>query len=156
MFLFYLSMRTDSVLRRARVRIFNALKSQTLVKSYMENPFLFLKIFLFFINYIYGRVTYFISFSTFCFLTNVLQLVDVEILFLLNIKILLYCCGHIKINAGPKQSSLTFSGQWNLMALLLMNLLKFHYCRDIPQNAISTYIFPKPSLILLMTVNMVG
>ena len=39
MFLFHLSMPTDSVLRRARVRIFNALKSQTRVKSYMENPF---------------------------------------------------------------------------------------------------------------------
>ena len=95
----------------------------------MENPLLFLKIFLFFINYVYSRLIYFISFSTFCFLTNVLQVVDVEILFLLYIKILLYCFADIEINPLPKQSSKTFS-HWNLIALLLINLSKFHYYRD--------------------------
>ena len=95
----------------------------------MENPLIFLKIFLFFINYAYSRQIYFISFSTFCFLTNVLQVVDVEILFLLYIKILLYCFGDIEINPLPKQSSKTFS-HWNLIALLLINLSKFHYYRD--------------------------
>ena len=95
----------------------------------MENPLLFLKIFLFFINYVYSRLIYFISFSTFCFLTNVLQVVDVEILSLLYIKILLYCFGDIEINPLPKQSSKTFS-HWNLIALLLINLSKFHYYRD--------------------------
>ena len=95
----------------------------------MENPLIFLKIFLFFINYTYSRQIYFISFSTFCFLTNVLQVVDVEILFLLYIKILLYCFGDIEINPLPKQSSKTFC-HWNLMGLLLINLSKFHYYRD--------------------------
>ena len=95
----------------------------------MENPSLFLKVVLFFINYIYARLIYFISFSTFCFLINVLQMVDVEILFLLYIKILLYCFGDIEINPLPKESSKTFC-HCNLMALFLMNLSKFHYYRD--------------------------
>ena len=94
----------------------------------MQNPLLFLKIFLFFINHIYARIIYFISFSTFRFLTNVLQVVDVEI-FLLYIKILLYCFGDIEINPLPKESSKTFC-HCNLMALFLMNLSKFHYYRD--------------------------
>ena len=71
----------DGVLWGARVGFFNAFKFQTQVKSNMKNPLLFLKIFLFFINYVYARLIYLISFSTFCFLTNILQLVDVEILF---------------------------------------------------------------------------
>ena len=81
MFLLYLSMAADSVTWRTRVGIFNAFKSQIQVKPNMENPLLFLKIFLFFINYINARLIYFIFFSTFCFLTNVLQVVVVEILF---------------------------------------------------------------------------
>ena len=73
-----------------------------------------LKIFLFFINYIYARLNFYDqTFSKFRFLTNILQLVDIEILFLLYIKILLYFCGDIEINPGPKQSSLTFC-DWNL------------------------------------------
>ena len=78
----------DNDLRRARVGIFNAFKSQIQVKPNMKNPLLFLKIFLFFIDCIYARLIYFMSFSTFSFLTNVLQLVDVDILFLLYIKTL--------------------------------------------------------------------
>ena len=74
-------MPVDGVLRRARVGIFNALKFQTKVKSNMKNPLLFLKIFLFFINYIYATLIHLISFSTFRFLTNILQLVDVDIFF---------------------------------------------------------------------------
>ena len=117
----------DGVLWLARVSIFNAFKFQTQVKSNMKNPFLFLRIFLFFISYIYARLIYLISFSTFRFLTNILQLVDVEIryFFLLYIKILLYFCGDIEINPGPKQSPLTFC-QWS-----------FVYYRGILQNAIS-------------------
>ena len=98
----------NGVLWRARVGIFNAFKFQTQVKSNMKNPLLFLKIFLFFINYIYARLIYLISFSTFRFLTNIFQLVDVEILFLLYSKILLCCCSGIEINPGPKRSSWTF------------------------------------------------
>ena len=113
----------DGVLWRARVGIFNAFKFQTQVKSNMKNPLLFLKIFLFFINYIYARLIYLISFSTFRFLTNILQLVDVEILFLLYIKILLYCCGDIEINPGPKRSSLTFC-HWNLNGVAAHEFIK--------------------------------
>ena len=72
------------------------------------------KIFLLCINYIYARLNFhYQTFSKFLFLTNILQLVDVEILFLQYIKILLYFCGDIEINPGPKRSSLTFC-DWNL------------------------------------------
>ena len=74
----------------------------------MKNQLPFLKIFLFFINYIYARQIYLIFFIAFLFLTNILQLEDVEILFLLCIKFLLYFCDDIDVNPGPKQSSLTF------------------------------------------------
>ena len=103
----------DGVLWHARVGIFTASKFQTQVKSNMKNPLLFLKILLFFINCIYARLIYLISFSTFRFLRKILQLVDVETLFLISIKILLYFCGDIEINPGPKRSSLTFC-HWNL------------------------------------------
>ena len=82
----------------------------------MENPLLFLKIFLFFINYIYARLNHLSLYSAFCLLTNILQLVDIEICFLPFIKILLYCCDCIEINPGSKQSSLTFC-HWNLNAI---------------------------------------
>ena len=122
-FFFYLSMPIDGVLWRARVGIFNAFKFQTQGKSNMKNPLLFLKIFLFFIYYINARLIYLISLSTFCFLTNILQLVDVEILFSLYIKILLYCCGDIEINPGPKRSSLTFC-HWNLNGVASHEFIK--------------------------------
>ena len=79
-------MSTDSVLWYSRVCIFNAFKSQTQGKLNMKYPFLLLKLFLFFISYIYVRLVCFISFPTFCFLTNVLEVVDVEIPFSLYIK----------------------------------------------------------------------
>ena len=101
----------------------------------MENTSLFLEIILFFINYINAKLIHSIFFSLFRFLTSVLQAVDVDILFLLNIKILLYSCGDIEINLGSKQSSFTFC-RWNLNGLLLKNLLKIHYCRDILQKPI--------------------
>ena len=82
----------------------------------MENPLLFLKIFLFFINYIYAKLNRLSLYSAFCLLTDVLQVVDIEICFLPCIKILLYCCGDIEINPGSKQSSLTFC-HWNLNAI---------------------------------------
>ena len=104
----FVACKSRYVLWRARVGIFNAFEFQTQVKSNMKNPLLFLKIFLLFINYIYATLIYLISFSKFRFLTNILQLLDVEILFLLYIKILLYFCGDIEINPGPKRSSLTF------------------------------------------------
>ena len=122
-FLFYLSMPIHGVLWRTRVGIFNGFKSQTQVKSNMKNPLLFLKIFLFFINYIYARLIYLISFSTFPFLTNILQLVDVEILFLLCFKILLNFCGDMEINPGPKQWSLTFC-HWNLNGVAVHEFIK--------------------------------
>ena len=127
----------DVVLWLARVGIFSAFKFQTQVKSNMKNPLLFLKIFLFFINYIYARLIYLISFSTFRFLINILQLVDVEILFLLYIKILLYFSGDIEINPVLERSPLIFVSRIS-MVLLLMNLLKFRYYKGILQNAIST------------------
>ena len=71
----------DGVLWRTRVRIFNVFTFQTQVKSNMKNPLLFPKIFLFFINYIYDRLMYLLSFSTFRFLTDILQLLDAEIFF---------------------------------------------------------------------------
>ena len=137
LFSIYLSMPIDVVLWLARVGIFSAFKFQTQVKSNMKNPLLFLKIFLFFINYIYARLIYLISFSTFRFLINILQLVDVEILFLLYIKILLYFSGDIEINPVLERSPLIFVSPIS-MVLLLMNLLKFRYYRGILQNAIST------------------
>ena len=93
----------DNVLWRARVGIFNAFKFQTQVKPNMKNALPFLKIFLFFINYIYARLIYLISFDPFRFLTNIFQLVDVEILILLYIKILFYFCSDIEVNPGPKR-----------------------------------------------------
>ena len=145
----------DGGLWCTRVGIFNALKFQAQVKSNIKNPWLFLKIFLFFINYIYAKLIYLISLSTFRFLTNIPQLVDVEILFLLYIKILLYFSGDIEINPGPERSPLIFVSRIS-MVLLLMNLLKFRYYRGILQNAILTYVYLKPSLILLLTVKMIG
>ena len=145
----------DGGLWCTRVGIFNALKFQAQVKSNIKNPWLFLKIFLFFINYIYAKLIYLISLSTFRFLTNIPQLVDVEILFLLYIKILLYFSGDIEINPGLERSPLIFVSRIS-MVLLLMNLLKFRYYRGILQNAILTYVYLKPSLILLLTVKMIG
>ena len=113
----------DGVLWRARVGIFNAFKFQTQVKSHMKNPLLFLKIFMCFINYIYARLIYLITFNTFRFLTNILQLADVEILFLLYIKILLYFCGGAEINPCPKQSSLTFC-HWSLNGVAAHEFIK--------------------------------
>ena len=145
----------DGGLWCTRVGIFNALKFQAQVKSNIKNPWLFLKIFLFFINYVYAKLIYLISLSTFRFLTNIPQLVDVEILFLLYIKILLYFSGDIDINPGLERSPLIFVSRIS-MVLLLMNLLKFRYYRGILQNAILTYVYLKPSLILLLTVKMIG
>ena len=149
----------DGVLWGARVGFFNAFKFQTQVKSNMKNPLLFLKIFLFFINYVYARLIYLISFSTFCFLTNIFQLVDVDIFFLLYIKILLYCCGDIEINPSPKRSSLTFC-HWNLNAPYES---KSKSCLWVYQSFIITGVcyrtqfrhnmfYLKPSLILLLIV----
>ena len=56
-------------------------------------------------------------------MTNILQLVDVDILFLLYIKILLYFCGDIEIIPGPKRSSLTFC-QWNLNCVAAHEFIK--------------------------------
>ena len=132
----------DGVLWLARVSIFNAFKFQTQVKSNMKNPLLFLRIFLFFISYIYARLIYLISFSTFRFLTNILQLVDVEIryFFLLYIKILLYFCGDIEINPGFKRSSLTFC-HWNLNGVAAHEFVKVPLLRGILQNAIGHNMF---------------
>ena len=54
---------------------------------------------------------------------------DAEILFLVYIKLLLYCCGDIEINPGHKKSSLTFP-HWRL-------------------NGIAAHVFVKISLIQL-------
>ena len=50
-------------------------------------------------------------------------MVHVEILFLLYIKISLYCCGDIEINPGPKRSSLTFC-HWNLNGIAAHEFIK--------------------------------
>ena len=77
----------------------------------MENPLLFLKIFLLF--NVYAKLNHLSLYSAFCLLTDVLQVVDIEIYFLPYIKMLLYGCGDIEINPGCKQSSLNFC-RWNL------------------------------------------
>ena len=140
----------DGVLWHARVGIFNVFKFQTQVKSNMENPLLFLKIFLFFINYIYVRLIYLISFSTFRFLTNILQLVDVEILFSLYIKILLYFCGDIEINPGPKRSHLTFY-HWNLNGVVAHEFIKVSLLQGyITERNIDTFLFTIRNIFLLL------
>ena len=146
----------DGVLWRARVGIFNAFKFQTQVKSHMKNPLLFLKIFMCFINYIYARLIYLITFNTFRFLTNILQLADVEILFLLYIKILLYFCGDTDINPGPTRSSLTFY-HWNLNGVAAHEFIKVSLLHGyITERNFDIIWYLKPSLILLLTVKMIG
>ena len=144
----------DVGLWRKRVGIFNALKFQAQVKSNIKNPWLFLKIFLFFINYIYAKLIYLISLSTFRLLTNILQLVDVEILFLLCIKILLYFCGNILINPGSSRSSLNFY-HWNLNGVAAHEFIKLSLLQGyITECNFDIIWYLKPSLILLLTVKM--
>ena len=90
----------------------------------MENSLLFLKIFLLFINYIYAKLNHLSLYSAFCLLTDVLEVVDIEICFLPCIKILLYCCGDIEINPDSKQSSQTFF-HWNLNAIAAHEFIIF-------------------------------
>ena len=116
----------------------------------MENPLLFLKIFLFFINYIYVRLIHLISFSTFRFLTDILQLVDVDILFLLYIKILLYFCDDIEINPGPKRSHLTFY-HWNLNGVVAHEFIKVSLLQGyITERNIDTFLFTIRNIFLLL------
>ena len=146
----------DDGLWRKRVGIFNALKFQAQVKSNIKNPWLFLKIFLFFINYIYAKLIYLISLSTFRLLTNILQLVHVEILFLLCIKILLYFCGNIDINPGSSRSSLNFY-HWNLNGVAAHEFIKVSLLHGyITERNFDIIWYLKPSLILLLTVKMIG
>ena len=113
-------------------------------------------IFLFFINYIYAKLIYLISLSTFRFLTKILQLVDVEIIFLLYIKILLYFCGDIDINPGPTRSSLTFY-HWNLNGVAAHEFIKVSLLQGyITERNFDIIWYLKPSLILLLTVKMIG
>ena len=82
------------VLWRARVGIFIAFKSQTQVISNTENPLLFLNIFLFFINYIYAKLNYLISFFYISFVDKRYPFK----LILPCIKVLLYCCSDVLVD----------------------------------------------------------
>ena len=86
----------DNVSWCSSIGIYNKLIYQTQQSSKVKEPLLFLKVLLLFINYI---------FATGRFLANFLKVIDVEILFLLYIKFLLYLCSDIEINPG---SSLDF------------------------------------------------
>ena len=143
-FLFYLSMPIDNILWPARVGHFNAFKSGTQANSEMRYSLSFLKIILVLIYFIFSRLIYCISSSTLHYIsstlrsiTNHLEAVNVEMLYLLYMKALLNSCDGIEISPGPKQSSLTF-GHWNLNGIALMTSQKFYYYRDILQIVIST------------------
>ena len=99
-------MPVDNVSWRTRIGIYNTFKYLTQGSFLtLKDPLLFLKVFLLFINYIFATLIDYIPNSTLCFLRNLLKIVDVEILFLLYIKLLLYCCGDVEITPGLKQSS---------------------------------------------------
>ena len=145
-FLFYLFMPIDNVLWSARVGHFNAFKSGTQANSEMRYYLSFLKIILVLIYFIFTRLIYYISSSTFHYISSTLRSItnhlegNVEMLYLLYMKALLNSCDGIEINAGPKQSSLTFD-HWNLNGIALMTSQKFYYYRDILQIVISTLMF---------------
>ena len=103
----------DSALWCAKVGIFNAFRYQTQRSSNTKNSLLFLKILLIFINYIFAGIIYFISFSTFRFLTHVLKVIDAEILF--------YC--KLKYYYIVAVSSLTFC-HWNLNGIAAHEFIK--------------------------------
>ena len=98
-------MPVDNVSWRSRIGIYNTFKYLTQGSSTLKDPLLSLKVLLLFINYIFATLIDYIPNSTLCFLTNLLKIIDVEILFLLYIKLLLYCCGDVEITPGLKQSS---------------------------------------------------
>ena len=120
----------DNVLWRARVGHFNAFKSRMQGNSKTRYPLSFLKIILFSIYFIFFRLTYCISPSTFHYIsstfrsiTNHLEVGNVEMPYLLYIKALLSCCGDIKISPGPKQLSLTFC-HWKLKDIAAHDFIK--------------------------------
>ena len=116
-------MSIDSVSWRARMGIYNTFKYQTQGSSKLKDSLLFLMVLPLFINYIFVRLIYYISYFTLRFLIKLAKVIDVEILFLLYIKLLLYCCGDIGFNPGPKQSSLTFR-HWELNDIAAHDFVK--------------------------------
>lgn len=72
-------MPTDNVSWRAKRGIYNKLQYQTQGRSKLKAPLLFLKVHLFFINYIFVRLFCCISHSALRFLTNFLKVIDFEI-----------------------------------------------------------------------------
>ena len=113
----------DNVLWRARVGSFNAFKFEAQGSSKFNDPLSFLKILLLFMNYIFSRLIYHTFYISVRYSINLLDIIGVEVLALLYIKILLYCCGDIELNPGPKQSSLTFC-HWNLNGIAAHDFIK--------------------------------
>ena len=92
----------------------------------MKNLLLFMKIFLFFINNIYATLIYLISFSTFCFLTNITQLEDVFVFVFMSFYYILKPCYIVvlaDINPRLKRSSLICC-QWNLNGVACHEFIK--------------------------------
>ena len=71
----------DNVSWHARIGIYNTFIYQTQLSSKLKDSLLFLKVLLLFINCSFVRLIYYISYSTLRFLTNLLKVIDVEILF---------------------------------------------------------------------------
>ena len=82
-----------------------------------------------FINYIFVRLIYYISYSTLQFLTKLLKVIEVEILFLLYIKLFLCYFGDIELNPGHKKSSLT-SCHWNLNSIAAHEFVKISLIQE--------------------------
>ena len=113
----------DNVLWRARVGSYNAFKFEAQGSSKFNDPLSVLKILLLFMNYIFSRLIYHTFYISVRYSINLLDIIGVEVLALLYIKILLYCCGDIELNPGPKQSSLTFC-HWNLNGIAAHDFIK--------------------------------
>ena len=79
----------DNVSWRVKRGIYNTLEYQTQGRSKLKAPLFFLKVLLFFINYILVRLFCCISHSALRFLTNFLKVIDLEIRFFTMYQILL-------------------------------------------------------------------
>ena len=120
----------DNVSWSARIGIYNIYIYQIQRSSKLKDPFLVLKVLMLFINDIFVKLIYNTCYSTLRFLTILLlKVLDVEILFLLDIKLLLYCCGDIEINPCPQKSSLTFC-HWNLNGIAALDFVKISLIQE--------------------------
>ena len=73
---FYLSMPIDNVSWRAIIGIYNTFIYQTQGSSKLKDPLLFLEVLLLSINYIFLRLTYYISYFILRFFTKFLKVID--------------------------------------------------------------------------------